>query len=280
MTSELTETAVASALPLPGHQLVDLSLTLAEDMPCHWSTHQPFQHKTWTWFSTTRRPEAAIYNREGAPYTTRWMALDEHTGTHFDAPSHFIPPPGSGLPGAGAAGEITAEKVPLQQLSGPAAVIDVSSLAAGAGEPGVSPLVGPEFLTDWEEKHGRLRPPQVVLLRTGWDRHYLRGPEGSGYLYDIVVTQRKPGWPSPGPEFLDLLLERGIRCVGIDAPSMGSAHDGATAHVHALSTGAVFVECLTGLGQLPPTGAWFCFLPLKVEGGTGAPGRAIAFAPA
>jgi kynurenine formamidase len=43
-----------------------------------------------------------------------------------------------------------------------------------------------------------------------------------------------------------------------------------------LRTGTVFVECLTGLERIPPRGAWFCFLPIKIEGGTGAPGRAVA----
>jgi len=46
-----------------------------------------------------------------------------------------------------------------------------------------------------------------------------------------------------------------------------------------LSAGAVFIEGLSNLGALPPRGAWFFFAPLKVEGGTGAPGRAFAFVP-
>ncbi|WP_307937260.1 cyclase family protein [Salinispora arenicola] len=79
--------------------MVDLSLTIAEDLPCYWEGHQPFQHKTWNWFADQRNAMASVYSR-GGPYATRWMAIDEHTGTHFDAPLHFIPPPDSGLPGA------------------------------------------------------------------------------------------------------------------------------------------------------------------------------------
>lgn len=70
-----------------------------------------------------------------------------------------------------------------------------------------------------------------------------------------------------------------VRCVGTDAPSMGPAHDGQPVHVHGLSGGAVFVECLTGLDAVPARGARFCFLPLKVRDGTGAPGRAVAWVP-
>ncbi|MER7394109.1 cyclase family protein [Streptomyces sp. NPDC000151] len=257
----------------------DLSLSLAEDLPCHWPAHQPFQHKVWSWFATRKDGAQAAYNRSGAPYSTRWMAIDEHTGTHFDAPSHFVPPPDSGLPNAAPAGEVTAERVPVAQLMGPAAVVDVTALAAGGGDDGVSPFITADHLTAWERRYGRLVPGEVVLLRTGWDTRYRRGPEGDAYLYDVIVTGRAPGWPAPDVAAMELLLDRGVRCVGIDAPSMGAAHDGVPVHVRGLSAGAVYVECLTGLDRLPARGAWFCFLPLKVEGGTGAPGRAVAFLP-
>lgn len=261
-----------------GREIVDLSLTLAEDLPCYWATHQPFQHKTWNWFATRRDAAASAYNRSG-PYATRWMALDEHTGTHFDAPSHFIPPEGSGLPHAGLAGGISAEAVPLGQLIGPAAVVPVAVPANSADKPGVSPLIGPDVITGWEREHGQLDPQDIVLFDTGWDRLYLRGEAGRRYVYDVVVTQRRAGWPAPDVATIELLLKRGVRCAGTDSPSMGAAHDGAGVHVRWLGTGAVFVECLTGLDRLPPRGAWFCFLPLKVEGGTGSPGRAVAWLP-
>jgi kynurenine formamidase len=70
-----------------------------------------------------------------------------------------------------------------------------------------------------------------------------------------------------------------VRCDGTDAPSMGSSHDGAPVHVAALSRGAVFVEALSGLDQLPARGAYFLFAPLNVARGTGAPGRAMAWLP-
>ncbi|MBN6038805.1 cyclase family protein [Amycolatopsis sp. 195334CR] len=252
--------------------VVDLSVVLAEDLPCYWSTHQPYQHKTWNWFTTVRGQIGDVHSR-GGPYATKWLALDEHTGTHLDAPCHFVPPPGSGLPDAGPAGAITVAEVPPEQLMGPAAVID----ARPAGEePGVSPLIGPEAVLSWEREHGPLSAGDIVLFRTGWDRHYVPGEAGAEYVHNVVVTQRSPGWPAPGVPAVELLLERGIRCVGIDAPSMGPAHDARPVHVTGLRTGAVYIECLTALDRLPARGAWFCFLPLRVAGGTGAPGRAIA----
>lgn len=261
---------------LGAYDVVDLSLILTEELPCFWPTHQPFQHKTWNWFTTERHPAGNVYNR-GGPYATRWLALDEHTGTHMDAPCHFVPPEGSGLPDASPAGAISVADVPPRQLIGPAAVIDVSGMAGT--HPGVSPLIDSTVILDWEEINGELTTGDVVLFRTGWDRYYLPWPEGEDYVHHVVVTQRRPGWPAPSVPAIELLLERGVLCVGIDAPSMGPAHDGRPVHLAGLRAGAVFVEGLTGLAALSPRGAWFCFLPLRLEGGTGAPGRAIALNP-
>ena len=256
--------------------VIDLSLPIAEDLPSHWSTHQPFQVKTSNWFADHRHPAASALSRNG-PYATRWMAIDEHTGTHVDAPCHFIPPPGSGLPDAGPAGAVSVEQIDLRQLMGPCAIIDVPDYPEAG--PGISPLIEPEVIHDWEATHGRLAEGEIVLLRTGWDRHYRRGPEGRRYVFDVVVTERRSGWPAPTPGAIELLLDRGVRCVGTDGPSMGPAHDGRPTHVAGLRAGAVYLECLGGLKALPVRGAWFCFLPLRLEGGTGAPGRALAFVP-
>ncbi|MFF4710754.1 cyclase family protein [Streptomyces eurythermus] len=273
-------TPAAPFLPdvLAGATVVDLSVLVAEDLPCFWSTHQPFQHKTWNWFTDVRSPAGSVSGR-GGPYATRWMAIDEHTGTHVDAPTHFIPPEDSGLPHAGPAGHLSVDTLPLTQLMGPAAVVDVSAPAGEDTAGGVSPLVTPERLTAWEREHGELSGTDVVLLRTGWDAHYRRGEAGRRYLHDVVVSRTAPGWPAPSVEAMELLLARGVRCVGIDAPSIGAAHDPVPVHVAGLRTGAVYIEGLTGLDRLPPRGAWFCFLPLKIEHGTGAPGRAMALLP-
>lgn len=254
--------------------MIDLTLTLAEDLPCAWPTHVQLQHKTWTWFAH-RPDQAALLVNRGGPYTTKWLSIDEHTGTHADAPSHFIPPPGSGLPAAGPAGSVTIDLVPVDLCTGPAAVIDLTDVTGS--EPGLSPEVGPDRVLDWESRFGALAPGDVVLLRTGWDERYQPAPGGSAYVHDVVVTGTEPGWPAPAPATVQLLLERGVRCVGTDTPSMGAAHDAAPVHVLGLSAGAVYVECLAGLASLPPRGAFFCFLPLKVKAGTGAPGRAVAW---
>jgi kynurenine formamidase len=266
---------------LSGHGLkqsqsiIDLTLLVAEELPCAWSSHVPYQQRTYNYFAdNTKRAEAPLFSRVG-PYQTRTLVIDEHTGTHFDAPAHFIPEPSTGLPHAGEAGHTYANMVSLDQLSGPAAVIDVPADLPG-GANGVSPIIPVSVVEDFEKKHGRLQPNDVVLFRSNWDRFYLPGEPGKKYNYGPMILKSDHGWPAPDVEVMQLLLDRGIRCIGTDGSSMGPVHNGAPVHQLALSTGAVFIESLANLKKLPDRGSWFMFAPLNLARGTGAPGRAFA----
>jgi kynurenine formamidase len=244
---------------IPGYRLVDLSLPLAEDLPCSWPGNIPYLHKPFTYYT--------------AGFHTRWLMFAEHTGTHFDAPSHWVPPSESGLPGAGPAGEISTDDVPLEQLIGPAVVIDVTKSVPEAA-PGHSPAIEVAVLEAFEADHGRIEPGDVVILRTDWDQRYVAGDEGRRYVADVVAGS-EPGWPAPTADAVSLLVERGVRCLATDTPSVGAVEDGLSAHVAGLAHGLVYVEGLTGLAELPVRGGIFVFLPLPVRDGTGAPGRAI-----
>ena len=204
--------------------------------------------------------------------------MDEHTGTHVNAPRHFIPPPDSQLPHAGPAGDIGVDRLPLLAAAGPASVVDVAGLS-GTTSGGASPPVTVAELTAWEDANGAVRPGDVVLLRTGWDSRYRSGPEGAEYGTDALVRGTGPGWPAPTPEAVGWLHERGVRCIGTDGLSMGPAEGGGPTHL-AGSAGAwsswrpspAWTAC-------PARGAWFLFLPLNLVDGTGAPGRALAVLP-
>lgn len=258
--------------------VVDLTLLLAEDLPCTWPGHMWYQHKTFSWFSNRGDPAAPLINRSGVGYQTRWLAIDEHTGTHLDAPSHFVAPPHSGLESAAPAGETSIDRVPLNQTMGPASVIDVTTLSE-AGEPGCSPLIKAERIREWEHDNGPLKPGDIVLFHTGWDRLYRRGTEGARYGWDVLVNGVEPGWPAPDAECVTYLYEQGVRCVGTDGLSVGAADNGAPAHLAGLTRSMVFVEALTNLSGLPARGAYFLMLTLRIEGGSGGPGRAIAVLP-
>jgi len=254
--------------------IVDLSLTLAEDLPCAWPGAASYRHVTDHWYAAGG-DVPAVREWSGVPYTTSVIELDEHTGTHFDAPAHFIAPPSSGLANAGESGDLTTERIELEQFIGPAAVIDVTSLLGSVG-PGLSPVIEPAAVTDFEQRHGEIAPGDIVLFRTGWDAHYRPGRRGDAYVHDPVVLGSAPGWPAPSPETIGLLVHRGVRCVGTDAVSMGPVEDTVPTHIAGLESGMVYVEALCGLGQLPERGATFIFLPLKIAGGSGGPGRALA----
>jgi kynurenine formamidase len=263
---------------LQGAELVDLSVALAEHLPAAWPTHMPFQRKIFNWYASRDQDQIQPIHGHRGPYQTAWLTLDEHCGTHFDAPTHFIPPPDSGLPHASELGRMTGDKVDLGRLVGPAAVIDATSLA-GQGEGGVSPEITPDLIETWEREHGQLRQGDIVLFRTDWDERYQAMPEGSAYVFDPFVLAKGPGWPTPCVPALQLLLDRGVRTVGLDGVSVGAAHDGAPPHQFGLGRGMLYVELLANLRRLPPRGALFVFLPIKIAGSTGGPGRAIAFVP-
>lgn len=254
--------------------VIDLSVTLSERLPCTWPGHMPFARKVWSWFENVKLPIPESCCSLG-PYHTSFVLIDEHCGTHLDGPTHFIPPPESHLPWSGPLGSMSGDRLDLQHLMGPAAVIDVRSLAE-EGTPGHSPAITTSHLREFERTHGRLQPGDAVLLWTGWSRHYVAGSDGHRFVHDPVVTGTAPGWPALDPIAAAMLSARGVGVVGIDAPSMGSVQNGADVHHEGLSRGLLFVEMLTGLEALPPRGAFFVFLPLKIAGSSGGPGRAIA----
>jgi kynurenine formamidase len=246
-------------------KIVDLSVTLSEHLPSTWPEHMPFAHKNWSWFEEDELPTGACTCSLG-PYVTHFFILDEHAGTHVDAPSHYFRDGDS------------SEKINLSKLIGPAAVIDLRHLD-GEAENGASPAITVAHLEAWEEEHGHFEPGEVVLLLTGWTKHYVRGEDGRAFLHEPVVLQSRPAWPAPEADAAIFLHERGVTTVGIDAPSVGSAEEGNEVHRAGLSREMAFIEGLTNLERLPPRGASFVFLPLKIAVASGAPGRAIAVLP-
>lgn len=257
--------------------VVDLTLLLAEELPCTWPGHMPYQQKTFNYFSDVADVESPLRSHCGH-YQTRWLLIDEHTGTHVDAPAHFVPRIDSGLDGAHEIGAVTAEQIPLSQLIGPAVVVDVSALRDEELAPGVSPFIEISHLTVFEEAHGEFSPGDIVLFKSNWDRDFYReGPDGARYAQNAVIHSSGKAWPAPSAAAMEYLADKGIRCVGTDGPSMGAAHDGGPVHVMGLGSGLVFLEGLAHLASLPVRGAVFVFAPLKVARGSGAPGRAFAF---
>ena len=266
------------ARALRDDRVIDLTLPLAEALPCTWPGHMPFRATVFSWFDDRPEDPQPVFAKLGGTYQTRWLVIDEHTGTHLDAPRHFVPPEGSGLAHAGSGGAIGVAELPLLVASGPADVIDVTTLVGGAA-PGVSPEITPAHLEAWERECGSVREGDVVCFRSGWDARYVAGAEGADYGEAVLVTKQSVGWPAPTADTVAMLRERGVHCLATDGLSIGAAENGAPAHLAGLPHGVAFVEALCNLDKLPPRGAWFLFLPLRLVSGTGGPGRAVALLP-
>jgi isatin hydrolase len=242
-----------------GFHVVDLSVRIATDLPAVWPGNPELRFETFHWFDDPQ------------PYFNRCLTIDEHVGTHWDAPAHF-------LEDHAERGLSTTDNVSLKHLVVPAAVIDATDLTEG-GEVGVSPRITSDRIRGWEHENGELQRGDGVLVRSGWsDRYYKPFPAGRQFAEDVIAGNA-PAWPALDDDACTLFLERGVVLAGFDTPSAGAWDDVASAHRLLLGGDVVVVENLTGLGALPARGATFIFLPLKLDGGSGAPGRAIALVP-
>lgn len=251
--------------------VVDLTLTLSEAHSSTWPGDVRFQTNIVSWFED--REALGLPVPSFGPYQTHAIHMSDHTGTHCDAPSHFIPPPDSGLPHAGEAGRLSVDKLAVDQYMGPAAVIDTRAVLGRNPDEG---SITPEVVLDFEQQYGRLNRGDIVLFYSGWSRRYVSRNGYYGPLDNPVVEDT---WNAPTVETIELLLDRGAKAVGTDGPSMGTARAPQSVHVAALGRGLGVVEGLFNLDQIPARGSYFLFLPLKLAGGTGGPGRAIAFVP-
>lgn len=187
----------------------------------------------------------------------------EHGGTHLDAPIHF------------AEGRRAGDEIPLTNLIGPAAVVDVSAR--------VHPdyLVTAEDLTGWEAEHGEIPRGAILLLRTGWGARYGDRTAYLGTALAGPAAVAELHFPGLAPEAAQWLVDhRAVAAVGIDTPSLdyGRSTD-FRAHVILLSENVPGFENVAHLERLPATGSYVVALPMKIEKGSGGPLRIVAFVP-
>src|SRR5438270_3316707 len=133
-------------------RLVDLTQTLAPDFPP--IVLPPEMGQSWPF----RMEEVSRYDARGPGWYWNNVSFGEHTGTHFDAPIHWIS--GRDLPNN------SVDRIPAEKFIGPACVIDV--VAKVASDPDF--LLTPEAVKDWERQHGKIPAGAWVLLRTGWSQ--------------------------------------------------------------------------------------------------------------
>jgi kynurenine formamidase len=208
------------------------------------------------------RRDLSRYDDAGPAWAWSVLELGEHTGTHFDAPIHWV---------TGRDGEDVAS-VPASRLVGPAVVVDLT--AEVQQDPGT--LLRVEHLEAFEAEHGRIPEGAWVLLRTGWET---RAQDEAAFL-----NAGPEGPVTPGPDVAAsqwLATERGIvgvgvETVGIDAGAAGGFDPPFPVHHFVLGAGRYGLTQLANLGELPPLGALLVVAPLRLVDGTGSPARVLA----
>ncbi len=207
------------------------------------------------------------YDDKGPAWYWNTIHLGEHTGTHFDAPVHWIT--GKDL------ANNTLDTIPARKLVGPACVIDVSKEVAAFEDY----LLTREHALAWEGEHGKIPAGAWLLLRTDWSKRMGR---------NAFLNVKEDGPHSPGfhPDCVKFLAHErdvlgvGVETVGTDAGQAGGFDPPFPAHNIMHGAGKFGLASLCNLDQLPPVGAVVIASPLKIVNGSGSPVRVLAITPA
>ncbi len=251
-----TLTDFAAGIAAGAIRVVDLTHTLDPDFPVIILPPEFGQ------CARFRMEEISAYDHRGPAWKWHNLTLSEHTGTHFDAPSHWIS--GRDVPNG------SVDEIPVDMFVGPVVVIDCSEGAAKDDDYELTP----EVITAWEAEHGQIPADAWVLMRTDWSKR-----RGEAYLN---MTDDGPHSPGPTPAAMRLLVEErnirgfGTETVGTDAGQGMHYTPPYPAHFILHGAGKYGLQCLANLDQLPATGAVLMAPPLKIKNGTGSPLRVMA----
>ena len=206
------------------------------------------------------------YDEKGPAWYWNWFEVGEHTGTHFDAPCHWIT--GRDLP--------CLDKIPATQLIGPAVVIDVAEKVAK----------NPDYILTvadiraWEKRYGRIPKNAFVLMRTGWSKY----ADDAAKFFN-VDAKGQPHWPGFSKETAEFLTKErsvlgvGTEAIGTDAGIAGGFTPPFPNHNIMHGAGKFGLTSLTNLDKLPAKGAVLIVAPMKLKDGSGSPVRVLALVP-
>ncbi len=252
--------AFAELLSSGGIKVIDLTQPLEPttpilQLPPEFAQNPPFEIEV-----------LSEYDSKGPMWYWNWFKCGEHTGTHFDAPIHWIT-------GKDYQGNST-DTIPVEKFVGSACVIDVSA------DVNKNPdhLVTVEQIEAWEAKHGKIPAGSWVLIRSDWSKR----TDPKEFLNFKEDGPHTPGWHQDAVPFL--AKERNVRGVGVETvgTDAGQAFKFSPAFpCHHLMHGAnkFGLASLTNLDKLPPTGAIIVAAPLKIKKGSGSPLRVLAMIP-
>jgi kynurenine formamidase len=206
--------------------------------------------------------EISRYDERGPAWYWNDISTGEHTGTHFDAPVHWV---------TGRDREDVAQ-VPVTRLIAPAAMLDFTAQAAA--DPDF--LLEVDHIKEWEREHGALPDGGWLLYRTGWDAH---SNDQDEFLNANETGPHTPGVSVECARWLaeeSPLLGFGVETVGTDAGAAHSFDPPFPCHSALLGAGKYGLTQLRNLARLPAQGAVVIAGPLPITGGSGSPCRALA----
>jgi kynurenine formamidase len=250
---------LVGALESGAVEVVDLTAPLSNQTPI--LTLPPEYGQT----ATFELEEISRYDERGPAWYWNNFRTGEHTGTHFDAPNHWV---------TGRDKDDVAS-IPAGRLLAPAVVLDFSS--ACAADPDF--LLEVDHVKQWEAAHGPLPERGWMLYRTGWD---VRSGSQSEFLN---ADDTGPHTPGLSPECARWLAEEspviglGVETVGTDAGAAHSFTPPFPCHASLMGNGKYGLTQLQNLARLPPTGALLIAAPLRIVSGSGAPARVLALVP-
>ncbi|WP_159014720.1 cyclase family protein [Acidisoma sp. S159] len=222
-------------------EAIDLSRKLENGIPTY-PTHPKFFKMCWC--------------AMGDPARMNQFVLSEHTGTHIDAPSHFMP--------AGSPGADSIDALPLDRFMGPAIKMTFGPFAAS------NVRVGAKEIRDWEQANVAIEAGDIVLIDFRWGHRWGIGEAGQSFL---------DSWPGVSRDAAEYLAERRVKLVGTDCISLdpGDGGGGAlAAHYTLLPQGILIMENACNLERLDVI-SYVMALPLRLGDATGSPVRAVGW---
>ncbi|MEM8759349.1 MAG: cyclase family protein [Pseudomonadota bacterium] len=223
-------------------RVIDVTHTLTHDFPTYFGEQQFFDEDVFTYAENS--------------FNLKTLRVNEHTGTHFDAPLHFTD------------GGAACEEVPVETLVAPLAIVDIREKAAADPDAQVTP----NDLTAWIAANGPIPPGACVAQNAGW--HQRLGTPG----FRNADDEGKMHFPGFHVEAVQMLLDEAeVVGVGVDTLSIdyGLSGDFIT-HYTWLPANRWALENMANLDLLPATGATLVVGAPKHAGGTGGPARLIA----
>ena len=228
-----------------GLKIVDLTWPL-NDKGAYWpgNDYKPFELRT-----------IATLEKNGV--LSKAFCMPEHQGTHIDAPNHFE------------ADRPSVDRIAVGDLFAEGVLIDVSPQVASDPDYGLR-LADVEA---WEQKNGRIPERAVVLLKTGWGRHFQNPPRYRNQ--DVMGRMHFPGFSAEAVRFL--IERRNIRGIGIDTLSLDPGQSRDFPVHHLLGRASRYgLENLASLDELPASNFYLFVAPIKIETGSGGPTRVFA----